>query len=94
MTWLLFIASVLAVYAASLMVSKLTGPGGIFTKLRGAAKGSVKDGLKCPVCSGTWVSALLCGYLLYFARFPAVELPVWVFSVAGGNALLHLFDPL
>lgn len=94
MNWFLLTVSVLSCYSISLMVSKLSGPGRIFARLRGAAKGTVKDGLSCPICSGTWIAALLVSYLCWLGYFPWTLWPVLVFSVSGGNALLHLFDPV
>lgn len=94
MTNLLFLAAVLAVYAVSLMLSKLSGPGGIFTKLRHSTKGSLKDGISCGICSGTWVAALVISFLAWRGYLPWIELPLWIFAVAGANALLHLFDPV
>lgn len=92
MTGLHFAAAVLATYAVSLMVSKLSGPGGIFSKLRKAAKGSLKEGISCPICSGTWIAALTVAFLAYRGHLPWIELPLWIFAVAGANALVHLFD--
>lgn len=89
-----FVAAVLAVYCVSLFVSKLAGPGGIFTKLRRSARGSVKDGLSCGICAGTWVAALVVSFMAYRGHLPWIELPLWIFAVAGANALVHLFDPV
>lgn len=94
MTPLLFCAAILAVYAVSLMVSKLAGPGGVFSKLRRATKGSLKEGISCPICTGTWFAGLCVAFLCQLHDVPWIELPLWVFAVAGGNALLHLFDPV
>lgn len=94
MSWLPFTAAVLATYAVSLMVSKLTGPGGIFAKLRKSAKGSLKEGISCPICSGTWVAGAVVAFLCVRGYFPWVECPLWLFAVSGANALLHLCDPV
>lgn len=92
MNWLLFVAAVLAVYAVSLMVSKLTGPGGIFSKLRKSAKGSVKEGISCPICSGTWCAGAVAAFLAFRGYLPWVEWPLWVLAIAGANALVHQAD--
>lgn len=92
MTWLLFIAATLAVYAVSLMVSKLTGPGGIFSKLRRSAKGSLKEGISCPICAGVWVAGAVAAFLAFRGYLPWVELPLWVLAIAGANALVHQAD--
>lgn len=89
-----FLAAVLAVYAVSLMLSKLTGPGGIFTKLRRKAKGSLKEGISCGICAGTWLAALAVAFLCWRGYAPWIEFPLWLFAVAGANAIIHLFDPL
>lgn len=94
MTFLLFLASILAVYCISLFVSKLSGPGHVFSKLRRNTRGSVKDGLSCPLCFGWWVSACLCAFLSFRGYIPPIETPLWTFALAGGSSLLHLLDPL
>jgi hypothetical protein len=94
MTWLIFAASVLATYAVSLMVSKLTGPGGIFSKMRKAAKGSMKEGISCPICSGVWIAGAVVAFLAFRGYIPWIECPLWLFAVSGANALLHWFDPV
>lgn len=94
MTPLLFTAAILAVYAVSLMVSKLTGPGGVFAKLRRKARGSLKEGISCPICSGTWFAGLCAAFLCWHTGLPWIELPFWTFAIAGANALLHLMDPV
>lgn len=76
------------------MVSKLSGPGGIFSKLRRSTKGSLKEGISCPICSGTWVAALVVCFLAYRGHLPWIELPLWIFAVAGANAIAHFFDPV
>lgn len=94
MTNLTFLASVLAVYCVSLFVSKLAGPGGVFSKLRRKAKGSLKDGISCPLCLGWWCAAVVVTFLAWRGYLPWVEAPLWTFAIAGSNALIHLFDPI
>jgi hypothetical protein len=94
MTPLIFLAAVLATYAVSLMVSKLSGPGAIFAKLRRSAKGSIKDGISCPICSGTWIAGAVGAFLSVRGYVPWIECPLWVFAIAGANAIIHLFDPV
>jgi hypothetical protein len=89
-----FLAAVLAVYCVSLFVSKLSGPGHVFSRLRRQAKGSVKEGLSCPLCFGTWIAALVTTFLAYRGYLPWVEWPLWTFAIAGANAIIHLLDPI
>lgn len=92
MTLLYFTAAVLSTYCISLFVSKLSGPGGVFSKLRKESKGGTKEWLTCPLCLGWSVSVLVIGYLYWLGLIPLTEAPLWVFSVAGANALAHLLD--
>ena len=92
MVGLIFLQSLLAVYCLSLFLSKLSGPGGIFSKLRGSVRGSVKEGLSCPICAGTWISGALCAYLWWQSLVPLELLPIYLFALAGGNAVIHQFD--
>jgi len=92
MTPLLFLACVLATYACSLIVSKLGGPAGVFRLLRRKARGSVKEGLECPICTGTWVALLLTGYLWWFGHVPTDLVPVYWFAITGGATIVHLLD--
>lgn len=92
MTPLLFLAAILATYCVSLFVSKLAGPGGVFSKLRRNAKGTVKDGISCPLCLGWWVAALTVAFLAFLGYLPWAETPLWTFATAGANAILHLLD--
>lgn len=94
MTWIIFTASALATYAVSLMVSKLTGPGGIFSKLRRSTKGSLKEGISCPICSGTWVAGAVVSFLCFRGYLPWIEWPLWTFALAGANALAHQADAI
>lgn len=90
-----FIAAVLATYVLSLMVSRLNGPGGLFAKLRRLPppKSSAREGISCPICSGTWLAAIVIGYCAaWLGIVSAAEWPLWWLAVTGGSAVLHLID--
>lgn len=93
MTPLLFVAAVLAVFCVSTIVSQLGGPGGIFSRLRRKAKGSVKDGIKCPFCSSVWIAAGAVSFLCWREYCPWVDWPFFVFAISGGSYGLHLLLP-
>lgn len=86
-----FLLCVLSCYAISLFVSKLQGPGHVFSKLRKAAKSQL---VSCPICLGTWIAFAITTYSYFFLELPLQFTPIYAFGIAGANALIHLTDPV
>lgn len=90
MTWLIFVASVIAVFRISTTFSLESGPGRIFKKLRNVpdAKSSAKEGLSCPLCLGVWFSAIVTAFLWWKETIELSWTPLWWLAISGGAVLL------
>lgn len=77
--WLVFVLASLAVFRLSLMFSKESGPGRIFSKLRKSTppKSSLREGVSCIFCESIWWSAAATGWLIYLGEVSWSVAPVW-----------------
>lgn len=91
MTWLDFIIAALVVYRLSLMLSKESGPGRIFQKLRRAAppKSATREGLSCLHCESIWWSAPVTAFLWWTNRVAPLDTPLYWLALSGAAIVLH-----
>lgn len=95
--------ALLAVYRLANIITKESGPGFIFARLRSytdhrhAAEQNARikqgpwanldEGLRCPFCLGVWLAGLLTLLLFYPSRLG--DMFIMLFGLAGGQALLQ-----
>lgn len=86
-----FILASFASHRIALMVSKESGPGFIFRKLRRAPQkgSSLKEGIECPWCLGVWASAAMAWLLYPTLELNWRELIVFWLACASGNVVLN-----
>lgn len=93
MTWFYFAIGSLATYRLSVMVSKESGPGFIFRKLRRAPDAkkhpAVKEGLSCIFCLSVWFSAIVTGYYLWLELITWKEAPIYWLAFSAVAVVLN-----
>lgn len=93
MKWFQFMLGALATYRLSILISKESGPGFIFRKLRRAPDSkkhpSVKEGLSCPFCVSIWFSAATTGYYIWMDWITWHEAPLYWLSFSAVAVVLN-----
>lgn len=90
MNWFLFFLYTLSVYRLSLMLSKESGPGRIFRKLRQTPppRSSLREGLSCLFCESIWLAGALT-LIMSFAHY-IVWRDSWLWWLAGSAGAVIL----
>ena|ERR1051325_7779340 len=89
--WFYLIIAVFATFRVAKMIAEEDGPAFIFKRLRDRFtndKSSLAIGIRCPLCVGFWVAALISFYLVWLGVITLTLWPVVWLAVAGAQVKL------
>lgn len=92
MTPLLFLIGALATYRLSLMVSKESGPGRIFRKLRNlpSPKSATREGLRCQLCTSVWFAIPVTWVYWYRGWILGQDTLLYGLALSAAAVVIHM----